>query len=237
VNVALIFAGGMGQRMNARAVPKQFLEIHSKPIIIYTLELFQSHPEIDQIAVVCVGSHLDVLRQLCRKYEIGKCGIIVPGGGTGFESICKGLESLLGICAPDDLVLVHDGVRPLVAESDISLNIACAKMHGNAITCSPLTEGVAHIDGDGVIQSIPNRNTLAITKAPQTFRYSLISEMARRARADGISPVECAHLCSLYHEKLYTVPGQSDNIKVTTPRDFYTLKALLDARENEQVTG
>ena len=131
---ALIFAGGTGQRMNTRSKPKQFLELHGKPVIIYTIEHFEYHAEIDNIVVVCLKDRIDELKGLLKRYSITKVSEIVPGGETGHDSIYNGLKAMEGTAKEGDIVLIHDGVRPLITGNLISENIEAVRKYGNAIT-------------------------------------------------------------------------------------------------------
>ena len=152
MNIAVIFAGGVGTRMNTKDKPKQFLMVHGKPIIVHTIEKFQEHEQIDGIIVVCVKSWIEYMKEMQFRYRLDKIGKIVPGGSTGQLSIYNGLkaaEELYGI--EDNIVLIHDGVRPLITDEVISENIASVKKYGNAITCAPTKESVILVNEDNVI--------------------------------------------------------------------------------------
>lgn len=138
----LIFAGGTGRRMNVRSKPKQFLELHGKPIIIYTLEHFEYHNEVDKIVVVCLADWIAELKGLLRRYGITKVVAIVPGGETGHDSIYYGLAAMQKFSGDDDIVLIHDGVRPLITEELITENINSVRKYGNAITGERARESV-----------------------------------------------------------------------------------------------
>lgn len=237
MNVGLIFAGGAGVRMNSKGKPKQFLEIHGKPIIVYTLEVFQHHRDIDKVVVVCIEEYISELKSIVEKYALNKVFTVVPGGATGFDSIFNGLSALNSVCSDDDIVLIHDGVRPLVDAQTISESIVCAKKHGAAITAVPAVEGiVVSADGD-VVADFPDRKLLYTTKAPQTFKYRLIFDLYKRAREENFASIESAHLAYRYGVKLHIVRGSYNNIKVTTPTDYYILRAILEAIENTQIEG
>ena len=137
MNVALVFAGGTGQRMRNNGCPKQFLELYGKPIIAYTLEIFQSHPEIDAIVVPCIEGWLEHLQRIADKYEISKLIKVIPGGATSQQSKLLALHALKDICKDDDIVLMHDAVRPLITHRLIDDNLACLRQFGNAITVDP----------------------------------------------------------------------------------------------------
>ncbi len=237
MNTALIFAGGTGRRMNTRSKPKQFLEIHGKPVIIYTLEHFEYHEEIDSIVIVCIREWMDELKSLLKRYGSSKVKTVVPGGETGHDSIYCGLVAMKDFASDDDIVLIHDGVRPLINAELISANIKAVKEYGSAITCEPVRESsVRSIDGK-TIRDVPPRNEMYTAKAPQSFYYGFISQLYEKAHLDGYKSIDSAHLCSLYHEPMHMVMSTSNNIKITEPLDYYICRALYDAEESQQVFG
>ncbi len=233
---ALIFAGGTGQRMNTQAKPKQFLELHGKPVILYTLEHFERHPEIDCIAVVCLESWIGELERLLRMYAFTKVKRIVPGGDGADRSVYNGLKALEGICADDDIVLIHDGVRPLINAKLISDNIAKVKQFGVAITVEEASETVVRLSGSRVAE-VPPRAEMYLAKAPQSFRYGQIWALYRRAVQDGVRTIDSANLCRHYNVAMYTVPSTPNNVKITAPQDYYIFRALYEAMENQQILG
>ena len=237
MTTALIFAGGTGQRMSTRAKPKQFLELYGKPVIIYTLEHFEAHPEIDNIVVVCIESWIHELNHLIRRYALDKVSQIVPGGDGGDHSIYFGLRALDNICGPDDIVLIHDGVRPLINADLISANIARVKERGNAITVEAAAESVVRLGRGDLITEVPPRVEMYSAKAPQSFRYGLIWDLYKRAQKDGVRAIDSSHLCSIYGVEMYTVKSPSNNMKITAPADYYIFRALFEAMENEQILG
>ena len=237
MNTALIFAGGTGQRMNSRAKPKQFLELHGKPIILYTLEHFEEHPEIDNIVVVCLKSWIGELKKILRRYDVKKVCKIVPGGFTGHESIYNGLLAMKDICASDDIVLIHDGVRPLITGELISENISKVMECGLSITAEPASESVV-ISADGeCVDAVPLRSSMYVAKAPQSFRYGMITDLYEKAQEDGVLTIDSAHLCSLYGVKIHMVKSTPNNMKITAPADYYIFRALYEAIENQQILG
>lgn len=233
----LIFAGGTGQRMDSRSKPKQFLEVHGKPIIIYTIEHFEYHPEIDDIVVVCLKEWIEELQGILKRYGITKVSLIVPGGETGHDSIYLGLEAMNKTCKPDDIILIHDGVRPLITEELITKNILTARECGNAITSESVRESVVRSADKMVIDSMPPRDEMYIAKAPQTFRYAEIYDLYLRARKDGIKTVDSAYLCNLYNVRMSLVESTPNNIKITAPADYYIFRALYEAIEGQQIFG
>lgn len=234
---ALIFAGGTGQRMSARAKPKQFLELHGKPIILYTLEHFEGHPEIDTIVVVCLESWIDELKFWLKRYDFRKVTHIVAGGATGQESIYNGLKAMENICQAEDIILIHDGVRPLISEELITANIVKVEECGSAITVEPVVESVIYSEEGDLINAVPERSRMYVAKAPQSFRYGIIWELYQRAYKDGIVTVDSAHLCNRYGVELHMVISPPNNIKITAPADYYIFRALYEAIENQQILG
>ena len=157
-NIAVIFAGGSGKRMNTVSRPKQFLELNGKPVIIYTLELFDNHPQIDGIVVVCIEPWIPFLEKQLKKFEISKVVRIVAGGETGQGSIYNGLAAAASYYGEDCNVLIHDGVRPLITEQTISDCIQMVEDKGNCITCIPANETFVVKQEDGSLE-IPTRDT------------------------------------------------------------------------------
>ena len=237
MNVALIFAGGTGQRMNSRAKPKQFLELHGKPVLLYTLDHFEEHEEINQIIIVCLESWIDELKLLLHRYDFKKVTNIVPGGNTGHESIFNGLKAMKDICQDDDIVLIHDGVRPLISAELISSNIAKAIEVGTAITVEPVTESVIESRFGDKIDHVPERAAMYVAKAPQTFRFGLIWKYYSMAREDNILSIDSAQLLSNYGVEMHMIKSTPNNIKITAPTDYYIFRALYEAFENQQIFG
>lgn len=237
MNNVLIFAGGAGRRMNSRSKPKQFLKLYGKEIIIHTLENFQNHPEVDNIVVVCIKGWIEYLQKLLAQYDMDKVRLIVAGGKTGQESIYNGLRALSDFAPEDSIVLVHDGVRPFVTDTLISDCIKSVKKNGSAITVTPAIETIVELDGKK-IQTITDRSKCYLAKAPQCFYLGELLAAHEKAIKDGnTSMIDSASLMKHYGHSLYVVPGSADNIKITTPADFYTFRALYDARENQQIFG
>lgn len=236
---ALIFAGGTGKRMNTKTLPKQFLELHGKPIIIHTIEHFESHPEIKDIVVVCVDDWLDYCKDLLAKFNIKKVSQVVPGGETGQMSIFNGLEALREkYQGNDDYVLIHDGVRPLIDEEIIAKNIESVKKYGTAITVKPVIETVVQVDEEDIINNVIERSTCQTAVAPQSFALSEIYSLHMRAQAEKLFDMtDSATLARYFGLPLHTVMGGSENIKITTPSDFYIFRAIYEARENAQIFG
>lgn len=237
MNIAVIFAGGKGQRMGAKDKPKQFLLVHGKPIIIHTIEVFERHPQIDAIVVVCVKDWISYMEEMVYRYRVEKVKKIVAGGKTGQLSIYNGLTAAAELYGKENhTVLIHDGVRPLIDASAITSAIEAVKIHGSAITCAPATETFLLVNNEGGITEVPDREHSRIAKAPQCFSLKEIMEVQERAIAEGHTDViDSCTLMRMYGKELYLVEGAGENIKITTPDDFYMFRALYDARENRQI--
>lgn len=238
LNIAVIFAGGTGQRMNTKSKPKQFLEMHGKPVIIYTLENFQAHSAIDSIIIVCLESWIEYCKQIVKKFGITKVVSIVPGGKTGQESIFNGLTEAKRLFNGESTVLIHDGVRPLIDEKTISDCLICVEKHGNAITVSPAIETIFVKKQDGTIGQILKRVECEMAKAPQCFKLDDIYQAHLKAiNEKEFDFIDSASLMQYFGFQLYSVKGPSENIKITTPADFYIFRAIIDAKENLQILG
>lgn len=237
MNIAIIFAGGIGQRMNSKTRPKQFLELHGKPILVYTLEQFENHPEIDKIILVILESWIQYCSELIERYHIKKVAAVVAGGETALQSQRNGLIKAKELFGNDAVVLIHDGVRPLIDEITISKNIDSVKEHGSAITVTPAIETITIKSETGEIGQIIERSKVEIARAPQSFYLSDILDAHKRAAEEGLEFIDSASMMRHYGYNLYPVEGLPENIKITTPNDFYTFRALVDARENSQIFG
>lgn len=238
MNVALIFAGGTGKRMNTNGVPKQFLELNGKPIIIHTIEKFENHDDVDGIVISCLKEYIPKMWKLCNKFHITKVQAIVPGGETGQESIYHGLSKIYEIFAGNSIVLVHDGVRPLVDPSTITKAIQCVKENGSAITVTPATETIITESKDGEIGNILDRSVCQLAKAPQCFRIQDLLDAHEKARAEGKDDfIDSASMMRYYGHKLYAVEGKTENIKITTPVDYFIFKAIENAKESSNAFG
>ena len=239
MNIAVIFAGGSGNRMHTKSRPKQFLEYNGKPIIIYTLELFDNHPLIDGIVVVCIESWIPFLQKMLKKFEINKVVRIEKGGETGQESIYNGLVATedYSKCGDDTVVLIHDGVRPLITEDTITDNINTTREKGNCITCIPATETFIVKKDDGRLE-IPTRANSLIARAPQSFYLKDIISAHRKAKDEGRTDfIDSCSMMSFYGYRMNTVMGPMENIKITTPTDYFIFKAMVEVHENQQIFG
>ena len=239
MNIAIIFAGGVGKRMNSTTIPKQFLKLHGKEIIIYTLEKFNDSTLIDSIIVACYEPWIPYLKKCLFHYGIQKVRSIVPGGKTGQESIYLALCAAKERVNESDIVLVHDGVRPLIDNDTIYKNIECVKKNGSAVTVAPAIETIIQINGIGnQVEQIINRSQCCLARAPQSFYLDELLEAHEHAIKDNrLDFIDSASLMQHYGKKIFIVDGPVENIKITTPTDFYAFKAYYEAEENSKIFG
>lgn len=239
MNIGVIFAGGVGSRMHRKDVPKQFLEIHNKPIIIHTLEYFENNENIDAVVISCVGEWIPYLEKLLYKFRIEKVKKIVRGGTSGQLSIYNGLLAAKEVAGDEkSIVLIHDGVRPLISSELLTANIECVKKYGSAITSGLVKETIVVVGENGLVEQVPSREKSRVAKAPQSFWLDDILAAHEKAMSEGVdNSIDSCTLMKTYGYTLHMVDGPYENIKITTPDDFYTMRAILDARENEQIYG
>lgn len=229
MNVAIIIAGGSGSRMN-QDIPKQFINVYDKPILIYTLESFQKHPQIDAIIVVCLEGWHNVLRAYAKQFGIDKLKWIVAGGTSGQESIRNGVYHLGDICSDDDIAIIHDGIRPLVEDSVISDVIIKCQQYGNAVTSLPYNEQIFVVkDEKSTARYIP-RDTLRRVSTPQAYKYGTLLSAYKRAFKEGIGIGVSSYTNTMMvdlGETLYFSAGSDKNIKITTTDDLEIFKAYI----------
>jgi 2-C-methyl-D-erythritol 4-phosphate cytidylyltransferase len=224
--------------MNSNAKPKQFLQAFGKEVIIHSIDIFEGHSEIDAIAVVCIDAWIPFLKTLLEKFNIKKVKWIIPGGATGQLSIYNGLCAIQNDCPSDTIVLIHDGVRPLITNELISACIKSTISRGSAITVTPEIETIVSLDDDNKIAAITDRSKCFHAKAPQCFILRDILSCHKKAIADGFNNIiDSASITKQYGYDLYTVQGSFENIKITTPSDYYIFRSLFEKRENSEVFG
>lgn len=238
MNIAIIFAGGTGIRMKTSGLPKQFLNVYGKPIIIYTLEKFEKNIYIDGIIVICLQEYINILNEMIEKFSLKKIISVIPGGKTGQESIYNGLIEANNLFSPETIVLIHDGVRPIINDALINKNIEIAKKFGCAISAAKAIETIVRKNIKSNSYEIIERDNCLIAKAPQTFFLGKILSIHEKAKQEKYyKAIDCASLMSYYGEKLYFVDCENCNIKITHPIDYYIFKSLLDAFEGQQIFG
>lgn len=232
-NIALLIAGGSGNRMH-QDIPKQFLTVNERPVIVYTLEAFEKHPEIDAIAVVCIDGWQQVLMAYAKQFNISKLSHVVTGGKNGQDSIRNGIFELEKHYGKDDLVLIHDAIRPMVSSEIISDNIRVAKEKGNAITVIPCAEAMLQTEDGEVSSGTYPRDSLKRTQTPQAFKLGEICQLHRDALDSGItnSIASCTLMIEM-GKQVYFSQGSEKNIKLTTLEDIDIFKALLAASRSD----
>jgi len=232
MNVALLTAAGVGSRMNLD-IPKQFLHIEGKPVILHTMEAFQRHPQIDAIIVVTLESWIDTLKAYAREAGVNKLKWVVIGGETGQESIRKGIEELVRYCELSDVVMVHDGNRPFVSEEIISDSLAVFKEYGSAVAAMPCVEAIfKSADGRNSTESIP-REMLYRTQTPHTYTLEKLYWAHEQAKRRNIrSTTATCVLMQELGETIHFSKGSEKNIKLTTQDDLDIFRAMMKVEKS-----
>lgn len=234
--IAVVIAGGVGNRMG-HDIPKQFINVNDKPIIIYTLEEFQKHPEVEAIEVVCLDGWHDVLRAYAKQFNITKLKWIVSGGNTGQESIRNGVYNLEGKCNDDDIIIIHDGIRPLVDEEVLSDVIIKCRQHGNAVTSLPYNEQIFIKDDEYTTTKYIPRETLRRVSTPQAYKFGKLNWAYHEAFEKEIGIYGSAYTNTMMvelGETLYFAAGSDKNIKLTTKDDLEIFKALMKIEDSDK---
>lgn len=235
MNVAIIIAGGVGSRMG-QEIPKQFINVGEKPVIVYTLEAFQEHPLVDAIEVVCLAGWEQVLRAYARQYKIDKLKWVVKGGASGQESIRNGVYNFEGVLAEDDICIVHDGVRPMLDPEVITDVVRVAKERGNAVTSMPYNEQIFLVDKKDsatTTQYIP-RETLRRVSTPQAYRFGLLDSKYHEAFEKGVGIDGSNYTNTMMVQlgvRLNFAVGSDCNIKLTTPENLEFFRAWATERD------
>jgi len=235
MNVPIILAGGVGSRIGADR-PKQFIEILGKPVLVYTIEAFQKHPEVDAIEVVCIESHINYLKNLIEKYNLNKVKWITPGGKDFQHSVINGVNNLRGILDDDDIVLVHYGASPFVSDDIITDAIRVCKEKGNSSPAIPSMLLLGTNDGDKSTQWI-DRDKVMILNAPQCFKFSYITQLYDEAiEKDLLDKVEphTTTLMYLMNREIYLSKGNQTNIKITTKEDLDLFKGYVMMKNSQK---
>lgn len=231
-NYVILLAGGVGKRMDSE-IPKQFLEVRGKPIIIYSLENFERNPQIEKVVIVCIKDWIDYLKELLEKYKINKALWITEGGATGHDSIRNGVYFLRDKIQPDDFVIVHDAVRPILPQKAIDEVIRVAHENGNAsssVACHPpivytedFKSGIKDVDREHVM----------LTASPQAYRYDLVLKCYDKAEEENKHNFTfTSSLLIHYGERVYFAKGTTSNIKITQKEDLALFEALLQIPED-----
>ncbi|WP_449039716.1 IspD/TarI family cytidylyltransferase [Parabacteroides goldsteinii] len=241
MNYGLILAGGVGQRMRSTGIPKQFLKVFGKPIVAYTLDKFEKCSDIDKCIIVCNAAWTDYMRELVKEYNLSKVFDIVSGGKDRQSSIKQGLKGIERDGGnSDDIIVIHDGVRPLVQKTIISENIRIAQKYGCAMTVKPVIESVCVTESEKVdFESFKKRDDTYSLTAPQTFKLGLLFNTYSKTESvvEPIPILDAAIAYTYLGHKIHIVKETNNNLKITTPEDFYIMKAMLELEENRVVFG
>ena len=229
MNIALIIAAGSGHRMN-QDIPKQFINVYDKPVLIYTLESFEQHPKIDAIEVVCLDGWHDILWAYAKQFNITKLKWVINGGNTGQESIRNGVFHLEGKCKNDDIIIIHDGIRPLVDDTILSDVIIKCHQYGNAVTSMPYNEQIFKVKSENTTSEYIPRETLRRVSTPQAYKFGKLDWAYHEAFKKGIGIYGSSYANTMMvdlGETLYFASGSDKNIKLTTKDDLEMFKAYL----------
>lgn len=231
---AILTAGGVGSRM-ANEIPKQFINVNDKPIIVYTMEAFQRHPGIDGMVVSCLRGWEPVLSAYAREFGITKLIAVAPGGETGQQSIYNALTKLRETASKEDLVVIHDGNRAFVSQDIISNAVSVAEAKGDAVACIPCVEVIAKRDADDpdTAHVTIDRDSLERTQTPHVFRLDDIMALHEWARENGIETAAAPELLVLRGRAIHFSAGDETNFKITTRSDLKMFKALLAAGDRD----
>ena len=237
MNIAIIIAGGSGQRMGMD-IPKQFINVYDKPVLVYTLESFQKHPLVDAIELVCIDGWHDVVWAYTKQYNIDKLKWIISGGSTGQESIRNGVYNLEDKCDKDDIIIIHDGIRPLVEAEVLTDVIRKCKQYGNAVTSMPYNEQIFVVSEDDettTTKYIP-RETLRRVSTPQAYKFGVLDEKYHEAFEKEIGIYGSSYTNTMMvelGERLHFATGSDKNIKLTTKDDLELFKAYIKSAKGE----
>lgn len=235
-----MFAGGIGTRMGVTALPKQYISVNNKPILIWTLEYFNHHPEIDEIYLACKEEWIKHTQDLIEEYKIDKVKAIVPGGASAQHSIYNALTEARLHNTEDTIVLIHDGVRPFITEKLISESIRITYERGNAITYTPCQETIVISRNEDEVNSVPIRKNTLSVQAPQVFFIDDLISAHDEIQKINPEYTDIVDSCTLYHvlgRKVNLVRGNIGNIKITRPEDVYVFKGLIEYRMSEGLFG
>ncbi len=235
MNIALILAGGHGNR-TAQDIPKQFMNVYEKPLIIYTLENFERHPEIDGILVVCLDGWHEVLKAYARQYGISKLKWVVDGGDDGQESTHKGVEALKDVCGTEDIILVHDAIRPFITPDVITDAITKCKQKGSGLSAVRCQETIVRTDdGKSGVEGIARQEIMRV-QTPQAYKYGKAKWAYEEADRRGIKgEVYINTLMLRLGERVYFSKGTDKNVKITTIEDLEVFKALLHMEREDWI--
>ncbi len=237
MNIVIILAGGIGNRMHSKDIPKQFLLVAGKPIIVYTLEKFEASIEIDKIVIVCKEGYEEQVHSYIEQFRLNKVFAVVSGGETRQDSLYQGVVAARGLSDnPDnDVVLIHDAVRPAVSFELISKTIEMARLHKAVISVGRPIETIMIIGEDGFVKEVKNRNICRTGKAPHAYNLQLLSSIFEKSRSDGkLNYIDDESMMYDYGIPLFTVECSDANIKITNRMDYIVFRSFIWALEDSQ---
>lgn len=241
MNYGLILAGGVGQRMRRTGMPKQFLEVFGKPIIIYTLQKFEYCDDIDEVVIACHAAWREYMEAMIPRYGLKKIKAVILGGKDRQESVLNGIRYIQASGADDDdVIIIHDGVRPLIQESIVSENVRVAKKYGGAMTVRPVIESVVITPSDEAsFDDFKRRDDTYTLTSPQSFQLQVLAKAYNdiEGKDTPIPLLDSALVFTYLGNDIHLIKENNNNIKVTTPEDYYILKAMLELEENRYVFG
>ena len=229
MTIAVLIAGGSGHRMG-QDIPKQFINVYDRPVIVYTLQAFQEHPQVDAIEVVCLDGWQEMVSAYAKQFGITKLKWIVKGGSTGQESIRNGVYNLEGKAADNDIVIIHDAIRPLLEPSVLDDVIEKCRQYGNGVTSMPYNEQIFVIDDERSTTRYIPRETLRRVATPQAYQFGKLDWAYHEAFAKEIGIYGSSYTNTMMvelGERLYFAAGSDRNIKLTTKDDLEMFKAYL----------
>lgn len=235
MNVALIMAGGLGQTL-LQDIPKQFLNVLDKPVIIYALEQFQKHPAIDKIVISCLEGWEEMCRAYAKQFGINKLELVVTGGPDGQSSARNGLWEMKKWCAPEDIVIIHDAIRPMVTEEIITDCLSVCKRYGCAAAAVPAQEPVVKsVDGIRGRESF-ERNEIMRIQTPQAYPYGKLLAIYKEAEEKGIKGFIHVHtILTRLGRDIYFSRGSDKNLKLLTLEDLDIFKALYTTEREDWI--
>ena len=232
-NIAIILAGGIGSRMGG-PMPKQFLSLNDKPVIVHTIENFQKNKQVDEIIIVCVKDWIDHLKEILEEYKISKVTDIIEGGESGHDSTRNGIFSLKNKLSEDDFIIIHDAARPILTQAAIDDMLRKKKKKGNASLAIPCYETVIYTDDGKMGNSQLDRSKIMRIQTPQAYKYGPILRLYEKAEAENKHDFIYADLVLIYYgETVYFSRGFTNNIKITRKEDIPLCKALMTFTEEE----
>lgn len=232
MNIALILAGGTDCNFQMQ-IPKQFVNVNNRPLIVYTMEIFQKHHEIDKIAVVCLSGWQEMVKVYASQFNITKLCNIISGGANGQESSYNGIKELQNIIKSDDIVVIHDAIRPFVSDEIISDSMRVCREKGNGVAAVCSMDTIMKSDKGIVgVETIDRYDVMRI-QTPQAYKYGFLSSAHRQAEECGITGLwDACSMVSRLGEKIYFSRGAESNIKINTIEDVAMFKALYAMKEN-----